>query len=263
VRFGFMQAALAFALPPAAERRPASPRRLEHATAGGLPGHRASRWVLAASFPGIVTIAAPRLRCKVGRVIAPAELETERQLCERARAGDREALGALLTEHGPRLYRSVLLPRLGNTAKAEEALSLTYLKVVERFARFEWQNVGVYPWLRVIALRVAIDLLRKHKRERLFDADDLEREIDLAEREARDARTLEAHDLAVARTRVVALLDRIHPRYAEAIRLRVLDELPRQEAADKLGVAVGTFDVVLHRAMAALRKVLDEEDRQP
>jgi RNA polymerase sigma-70 factor (ECF subfamily) len=195
----------------------------------------------------------------VARVAPPEELEAERRLCERAKTGDRNALGALLTEHGPRLYRSVLLPRLGSRTAAEEALSLTYLKVLERFDRFEWQNVGVYPWLRVVALRVALDHLRARKREVLFDGADLEREIDRGEREARDARALEEHDLGVCRERVEALLGRIHPRYADAIRLRVLEERPRKEAAEALGVALGTFDVVLHRAMVALRKVLNEE----
>jgi len=192
-------------------------------------------------------------------VAAPEELDAERRLCERAKAGDRAALGELLGQHGPRLYRSVLLPRLGSRPAAEEALSLTYLKVIERFDRFEWQNVGVYPWLRVVAMRVALDQLRARKRELLFDGAELEREIDQGEREARDARALEAQDLALCRTRVESLLSRIHPRYADAIRLRVLEERPRQEAAQVLGVAVGTFDVVLHRAMVALRKVLSEE----
>lgn len=195
----------------------------------------------------------------MARVAAPEELDSERRLCERAKTGDRSALGELLAEHGPRLYRSVLLPRLGSKPAAEEALSLTYLKVIERFHQFEWQNVGVYPWLRVVAMRVALDQLRARKRELLFDAADIEREIDQGEREARDARALEAHDLAFCRVRVESLLSRIHPRYADAIRLRVLEERPRQDAAAVLGVAVGTFDVVLHRAMVAIRKVLDEE----
>ncbi|HEX6767067.1 MAG TPA: RNA polymerase sigma factor [Polyangiaceae bacterium] len=190
---------------------------------------------------------------------APEGLDSERRLCERAKTGDRAALGEILAEHGPRLYRSVLLPRLGSKPAAEEALSLTYLKVIERFDRFEWQDVGVYPWLRVVALRVALDQLRARKRELLFDGNDLEHEIDQSEREARDARALEAHDLAVCRVRVEGLLSRIHPRYADAIRLRVLEERSRQDAAAVLGVAVGTFDVVLHRAMVAIRKVLDEE----
>jgi len=187
-----------------------------------------------------------------------AELDAERALVERAQTGDREALGALLRKHGPRLYRSVLLPRLGSAAQAEEALSRTYVKVLERFAQFTWQAVGVYPWLRVVALRVALDLLRARKRELLFEPEDVERELDRAEREAREADVLERHDLDCAKERVRLLLGRIHPRYADAIRLRVLEERSRDEAALHLGVSVATFDVVLHRAMAALKKALSE-----
>jgi RNA polymerase sigma factor (sigma-70 family) len=187
-----------------------------------------------------------------------AELEVERALVERAQAGDRDALGAILRTHGPRLYRSVLLPRLGSAGSAEEALSRTYMKVVERFDQFTWQAVGVYPWLRVVALRVALDLLRARKRELLFEPQDVERELDSAEREAREADALERHDLDVAKAKVRELLGRINPRYADAIRLRVLEERPRDEAAATLGVSVATFDVVLHRAMAALRKALAE-----
>jgi RNA polymerase sigma factor (sigma-70 family) len=187
------------------------------------------------------------------------QLEAERLLCEQAHGGDRAALGAILRRHGPRLYRSVLLPRLGSAAAAEEALSVTYMKVVERFAQFSWQSVGVYPWLRVVALRVALDQLRARKREVLFEPVDLERELDGAEAEARDADVLEQHDLTVARGRVERALGRINPRYALAIRVRVLEERSREEAAKALEVSVSTFDVVLHRAMAALRKALPAE----
>lgn len=62
-----------------------------------------------------------------------------------------------------------------------------------------------------------------------------------------------------ARSRVVALLGRLNPRYATAIRLRVLEERSREEAAKELEVSVATFDVVLHRAMAALKKALASE----
>jgi RNA polymerase sigma-70 factor, ECF subfamily len=196
--------------------------------------------------------------CRVRAVDDSAELDAERALVERAQAGERDALGALLRKHGPRLYRSVLLPRLGSPAAAEEALSRTYVKVLERFGQFSWQAVGVYPWLRVVALRVALDLLRSRKRELLFEPEHVERELDAAEREAREAEALERHDLNCARERVRELLLRINPRYADAIRLRILEERSREDAALALGVSVATFDVVLHRAMAALRKALSE-----
>jgi RNA polymerase sigma factor (sigma-70 family) len=188
-----------------------------------------------------------------------AELEAERLLCERARGGDRGALGQILRQHGPRLFRVVLLPRLGSRAAAEEALSATYLKVVERFDQFSWQAVGVYPWLRVVALRVALDQLRSRKREALFKPEDLEREIEQSEHDVRDAVSSEAHDLALARQRVELLVGRLHPRYARALTLRILEERSREECAAALEVSTATFDVVLHRAVAALKKELARE----
>jgi RNA polymerase sigma-70 factor (ECF subfamily) len=194
----------------------------------------------------------------------PAEqdpLVVEQRLCEEARAGDRAALADLLRRHGPRLFRTVLVPRLGSVAAAEEALSITYLKVIERFSQFQWQEVGVYPWLRMVALRVALDQLRARKRELLFAPEDIEREIEAAERDPSDAELLERHDLLVARRRVDQALGRINPRYAQAIRLRVLEDRSREEAARELDVTVSTFDVVLHRALHALRNALSLEAR--
>jgi RNA polymerase sigma-70 factor (ECF subfamily) len=187
------------------------------------------------------------------------DLEAERELCESARAGDREALGKILRRYGPILYRSVLLPRLGRDALAQDALAETYARVVERFGQFQWQSVGIYPWLRVIALRIALDLLRARRREALYEPEDLEREIDANERDwtaTGEAEMCERRDLADARARVQAALGRINPRYADAIRMRVLEEHPREEVARTLGVSVATFDVVLHRALTALKKVL-------
>ncbi|HWA76364.1 MAG TPA: sigma-70 family RNA polymerase sigma factor [Polyangiaceae bacterium] len=189
-----------------------------------------------------------------------AELERERTLCERARAGEREALSQLLRLHGPRLYRSVLLPRLGSAAAAEDALSTTYIKVVERIAQFSWQSVGFYPWLRRVGLHVAIDQLRKRRRETLFDPVDLERELENGSDDGQSADHLEQRDLDVARRRVHALIDSLNPRYAMAIRLRIIEEQPREAAAQALGVSVATFDVVLHRAMAALKRVMQTSE---
>lgn len=189
----------------------------------------------------------------------PVPNEAERELCERARDGDRDALGRLLRTYGPVLYRSVLLPRLGSEAVAQDALAETFARVVERFPTFVWQGVGVYPWLRVVALRIAIDHLRRRKRETLFEPDDLAQEIDRAEQDPAafaDAMLAERRDREVAKQRVEGALGRIHPRYALAIRRRVLEEKSREEVALELGVTVSTFDVVMHRALASLKKAL-------
>lgn len=192
------------------------------------------------------------------------QLAEEEQLVARARSGDRLALGTLLKRHGPTLYRSVLMPRLGSAAAAEEALSITYTKVVEKLDRFVWQGSGFYPWLRVVALRVALDLLRARRRETPLDADDLAREVDRAEaalgRAGLDDATIADEDARAAKAKVERALAAIHPRYAQAIRLRVLEERGRDEVAAALGVTTATFDVVLHRALAAMKKALQSAE---
>lgn len=191
---------------------------------------------------------------------AGVDLDVERAWVDRAKAGDRAALRSILEKYGPILYRAVLLPRLGDEARAKDALGDTYAKVVATIARYEWHPAGIYPWLRTIAFHVAIDQLRARKREMPFDDDDLQREVDRkADVSATDSTYLEAEDAARAKKKVEAALEKINPRYAEAIRLRVLQERPREEVAKALGATPATFDVILHRAMAALRKVLTAE----
>jgi RNA polymerase sigma factor (sigma-70 family) len=190
-----------------------------------------------------------------------ADLEAERLLVAKAQSGDRVAMGELLRRYGGPLYATVLLPRLGSEAAAKDALAETYAKVVERIDRFQWQNVGFYPWLRTVALRVALDALRARKRTVLWEAEDLQREVDASQTTTPlDQAVQERRDRDAARARVEAALATIHERYARAIRLRVIEERPREDVAKELGVTPATFDVLLHRATAALRKALKEDE---
>jgi RNA polymerase sigma-70 factor (ECF subfamily) len=192
------------------------------------------------------------------------DLDVERAYVERAKGGDRQALRLLLERFGPVLFRSVLLPRLGDEARAKDALADTYTRVVTSIARYEWHPAGIYPWLRTIAFHVAIDQLRARKRETPWEAEALEREIDAhagaqrghGEGASTDLRYVEAEEAAIARAKIEAALATIHPRYAQAIRLRVLEERPREEVAAALSATPATFDVILHRAMAAMRKAM-------
>lgn len=222
-----------------------------------LPAYTAGRVCFAAPP---IRRAHARYKVRLVTETAGSELDRERSLCARACAGDRQALADLLRAHGPRLYRSVLLPRLGSTAAAEDALSTTYLRVVERITQFRWQDLGFYPWLRSVALNVAMDQLRKRRHESLFEPSDIERELERGDANdgSETAALLEQRDLEAARQRVASVLETLNPRYARAIRLRILEEASRESAAEALGVSVATFDVVLHRAMAALKRALNE-----
>ncbi|MEO0601463.1 MAG: sigma factor-like helix-turn-helix DNA-binding protein, partial [Myxococcota bacterium] len=67
-------------------------------------------------------------------------------------------------------------------------------------------------------------------------------------------RHLEAEDV---RRHVERALDNMNARYARALRLRLLEDRSREECAELMDVTVGNFDVILHRAAKAFRKVYD------
>ena len=68
----------------------------------------------------------------------------------------------------------------------------------------------------------------------------------------RPDRGLEVED---TRRMVETSLSRMNERYATALRLRLIEDRPREECAELLGVKTGNFDVILHRATKAFRKV--------
>ena len=68
----------------------------------------------------------------------------------------------------------------------------------------------------------------------------------------RAARQLDVDD---TKRMVETSLSRLNARYAEVLKMRLIEERSREECAEVLGVKVGTLDVLLHRATKAFRKV--------
>ena len=71
---------------------------------------------------------------------------------------------------------------------------------------------------------------------------------------AADAEDILRETLLRALKTMGAAMDVLNDRYRQAVTLRLLEERPREECASTMGVTVGNFDVILHRALAALRK---------
>ena len=61
-------------------------------------------------------------------------------------------------------------------------------------------------------------------------------------------------ELIETRELIEESLAQINPRYAQALRLRLLDDKDREECAALMEVTVATFDVILHRACKAFRE---------
>jgi RNA polymerase sigma factor (sigma-70 family) len=188
----------------------------------------------------------------------PAEavaLEEEQRLVEEAKAGHLDAMRPILERYAQPLYGTVILPRLGDTASAEDVLRDTLSTAVEKIGRFTWQGKSIYPWLRQIAINKVYDLHRQSKRSRrLADAMVHELPAETDPDSHADAQLIADEERRAHRARIDASLALLADRYRTAIELRLIEELPRDECAKRLGVTIGTFDVLLFRAVRAFRK---------
>jgi RNA polymerase sigma-70 factor (ECF subfamily) len=183
------------------------------------------------------------------------ELEEEQRLVEEAQAGNLDAMRPILERYAQPLYGTVILPRLGDAASAEDVLRDTLATAVEKIKRFTWQGKSIYPWLRQIAINKVFDVHRQTKRSRrLADAMVHEVPTESDPETHADAQLIADQERASHRTRIDDAMGKIADRYRTAIELRLVQELPREECAKQLGVTVGTFDVLLFRAVRAFRK---------
>jgi RNA polymerase sigma-70 factor (ECF subfamily) len=183
------------------------------------------------------------------------ELDEEQRLVEEAQRGNLDAMRPILERYASPLYGTVILPRIGNAASAEDVLRDTLATAVEKIGRFTWQGKSIYPWLRQIAINKVYDLHRQAKRSRkLADAMVHELSSESEAGDAADAQLMADQERQSNRTRIDDTLSRINDRYRTAIELRLVRELSREECARQLDVTLGTFDVLLFRAIRAFRK---------
>ena len=174
-------------------------------------------------------------------------------MIERLKKGDRAAFATLYGWYGESIYRQAVLPRLPNRELAEDCLRETFRTALEKVESFRIENRSIFFWLRRIAVNKAIDIHRRHKRDQaLAEAVNAEPTTDLSHQPPRPDRGLEVAD---AKRQVDESLTKLNPRYAQALRLRLIEDQTREECAEQLGVTVGNFDVILHRACKAFRKV--------
>jgi len=189
------------------------------------------------------------------------ELEQEQRQVEEAQAGNLDAMRPILERYAQPLYGTVILPRLGDAASAEDVLRDTLATAVEKIGRFQWQGKSIYPWLRQIAINKVFDVHRQSKRTRKL-ADAMAHEVphETDPESHADAQLIADEERAAHRARIDEAMGQLAERYRTAIELRLVEELSREECAKRLGVTVGTFDVLLFRAVRSFRKHFGDSD---
>jgi RNA polymerase sigma factor (sigma-70 family) len=179
----------------------------------------------------------------------------------RLRAGDPVAFRELFDDHADALYRHAARA-LGDRTSAEDVLSLTFLEAWRLRERLLPEGGSVLPWLFGIATNVLRNTSRAARRHRAAVArlpapgaepDHADAVVDRIADEAR---------LAAARRALAAL----RPQEREVFLLCVWSQLDYAQAAEALGVPVGTVRSRLARARAKLRELvptMEEPARRP
>jgi RNA polymerase sigma-70 factor (ECF subfamily) len=160
------------------------------------------------------------------------------------------ALEALFREHHGAVYRAAYRIT-GNAMDAEDVLQTVFTRLLRREEQPDLsESAGSY--LHRAAVNAALDLMRRHKRSRRVDleevGDDLVDTTDPGPERAQGSRELKA--------RLREAMSRLSPRQAEIFTLRYLEGMGNLEIAKMIGASQTSIAVLLHRARHRLQKEL-------
>jgi RNA polymerase sigma-70 factor (ECF subfamily) len=178
----------------------------------------------------------------------------EAVLIARARAGDREAFGVLVTRHERLAFRTAYV-LCGDSAEAQDATQEGFLKAYVALPRFR-PGAPFRPWL----LRIVGNEARNRARSAGRRAQLVTR-IAGQDGAARSAAGADVAVLAgVRRAALATALSRLAPDHREILVLRYLLDLSEQDCAAVLDCRPGTVKSRHARALARLRAELAEEE---
>jgi RNA polymerase sigma factor (sigma-70 family) len=157
----------------------------------------------------------------------------------RVRAGDPAPLGELFDRHAPRLFRHATR-LLTSREDAKDAVTIAFFELWRKRASVRLVDGSPVPWLLNTVSHAARNLERSSRRYRTLIA-----------RAARPE--LSAEVSGSDESGVLAALKRLPAREQSVVVLTILEGYPEREAAQTLGIPVGTVKSRLARARAKLR----------
>lgn len=185
---------------------------------------------------------------------------TDEQLLTRYRdTGHRDYFSTLLHRYERELY-SYLRRYLQDAELAEDAFQAAFLQVHLKCGQFE-PDRSFRPWLYTIATNQAIDAQRRSKRHRMVsldrtgssDGDDLGTLMDLlVSSEPNPTAQLASEE---RRSWISEAVDQLPEGLRQVIDLVYFQELKYREAADVLGIPVGTVKSRVHAAVLKLTEM--------
>jgi RNA polymerase sigma-70 factor (ECF subfamily) len=174
--------------------------------------------------------------------------DTEDRLVQRAKKGDAEAYGEIVTRYQALAQRTAYVI-LRDADAAQDAAQEAFVKAYRSLDRFR-EGAPVRPWLLRIVANEAINRAKAASRHREVD-------LEVASSAPSDVASPEAQALATERRELlVHALNDMKEDDRIVIAYRYFFDLTEAEMADALGIARGTVKSRLSRAMSRLREQL-------
>ncbi len=165
--------------------------------------------------------------------------------------GDKQGLKEIYDEYGKTIYQSVYLI-LHNQQDAEDITSEFFLKL--------WKIADTYclggkhkRWLVTIARNMALDLLKKQKREQLTLDDDSENAGAIE-----PADTTSTEDTVTEKLAVAEALEYLDESEREIVNMKILADMTFKDIAAVLGKPLGTVTWKYRNAISKLKKYVGE-----
>jgi RNA polymerase sigma-70 factor (ECF subfamily) len=194
-----------------------------------------------------------------------------RDLIERARSGDRQALNDLFARHRDRLRRMVQMRldwRLQARIDASDVIQDAYLEVASRLEEYlDEPRLPFFLWLRLVVGEQLTNLHRQHLGTQMRD---VRREVSLyrkalpaassaalaAQLLGRDTSPTQAAMRAERLVRLQEALNLLDPLDREVLSLRHFEQLDRAETAQVLGITEAAGAKRYIRALKRLKELL-------
>ncbi|MFA5155698.1 MAG: RNA polymerase sigma factor [Patescibacteria group bacterium] len=188
----------------------------------------------------------------------PIEKFKEKQILSRLKNRDKEAFIEIYDQNVSEIHRFVYF-KIGSREEANDLTSMIFLKAwnhIQNKALTDAKTLRAL--LYKIARNAIVDYYRETGSKVMVSLDDESRPVEVADESGDpDERLDQAANLALIRR----LLPLMKEEYREVIIMKFINDLSIDEIADISEKSKGNIRVLLHRALNALRELVEQEGK--
>lgn len=184
----------------------------------------------------------------------------DREILERIKAGQLDAIEELFEMHRTRIYRVCLL-YTECPDDAKDVLQETFLRAYRSIGRFRGDS-SITTWLTRIAINICLNLKRDRRSAESLDTERIDIiQFNLPQPTAMNPEA--ALGVRELREKILSLVEKLPPRERLAFILKHFEHLKIREIGETMSISEGTVKSFLHRAVVTLREGLSKDGYAP